>query len=154
MFKDELLLKLDEVALGVRKARAQVFAERGIAPGQARVVATLIEYGDLSQADLGRVIDIAPPTVKKLVENLIGSGLVATRPSEDDRRIVIVSLTEAGRKLEKTLGQCSRKLCEIVVRGMSEPEIIMTALLLARINENLKTEFDGGSPGSNDGGEI
>ena len=139
MFKDELIQKLEEVALGMTKARTRVYEERGLRSGQARVLSALFEYGDLSQADIGRVIDIAGPTVKKLVENLEASGFIKLSASKKDKRLIIVSLTKEGRKREPIVKECFSELADIATGGMSEPEIIMTGMLLARIDENLKS---------------
>jgi DNA-binding MarR family transcriptional regulator len=142
MFKDELISKLEEVALGMRKARTRVFDGKGFGAGQARVLSALFEYGKLSQADIGRIVDIAGPTVKKLVENLLEKGFIKVRASGKDRRINIVALTPKGKKLEPIVNECIEELSGIVTDGFSEPEIIMTGMLLARINENLKLADD------------
>ncbi len=138
-----MIQKLEEVALGMKKARTRVYADHGLRSGQARVLSALFEYGDLSQADIGRVIDIAGPTVKKLVENLESSGLVKLTASNKDKRLIIVSLTGKGRKQEPVVKKCFSELADTTTRGMSEPEIIMTGMLLARIDENLKAAAGG-----------
>ena len=142
MFREDLIRKLEEVSLGIRKARTRVFEEHGLGSGQARVLAALFEFGPLSQADIGRLLDITGPTVKRQVENLIDAGIVKVAESGNDKRLNIVSLTDKGKKQEDTLKTCNTELVKIVAAGMSEPEIIMTGLLLARISENLKIDQD------------
>ena len=142
MFRDDLIRKLEEVSLGIRKARTRVFEENGLGSGQARVLGALFEYGPLSQADIGRLLDVTGPTVKRQVENLHEAGFVRLAESGSDRRLNIVSLTNKGKRQEDTIKQCNEELVKIVASGMSEPEIIMTGLLLARISENLKLEQD------------
>ena len=142
MYKSELVLKLEEVALGMRKARTRVFERNGLRSGQVRVLSVLTEYGNLSQADIGRLLDVSGPTVKKLVGNLAESGLVVLSHSDKDKRINIVSLTKEGRDQEPVVKRCNSEIGGIAAKGFSEPEIIMTGMLLARISANLKDDSD------------
>ena len=142
MFRDDLVRKLEEVALGMRKARTRVFERNGLHSGQVRVLSALFEYGDLSQADIGRLLDISGPTAKKLVDNLQEAGLVKFLVSGNDKRINIVSLTIPGRDQAPVVRDCNEQIGDIASKGMSEPEIIMTGLLLARLSENFKDDSD------------
>lgn len=140
MFRKDLIARLEEVALGIQKARTRIYADKGLHAGQARVISALLEYGDLSQADLARLIDIAAPTVKRLIEGLQKNSLVKLQTSGKDRRIQVVSLTRKGRAQSKVLKECTNELAQLVCQEFSEPEIIMTGLLMTRISENLKSE--------------
>jgi len=142
MFREELISKLEEVALGMRKARTRVFSKSGLGSGQARVLSTLFEYGELSQADIGRIVDIAGPTVKKLVSNLSAKGLIKISESGKDRRMNVVALTKAGKAQKELIDAAIKEIESIVIAGLSEPEIIMTGMLLSRIDENLKNSGD------------
>ena len=126
----------------MRKARTRVFERNGLRSGQVRVLSALLEYGDLSQADIGRLLDISGPTTKKLVDNLNKRELVGISLSGTDRRVNIVSLTKEGRSLAPLVKECNRQIGDIASKGMSEPEIIMTGMLLARISENFKDDSD------------
>lgn len=138
MYRDHLIRKLEEVALGMRKIRTRVYAEKGLQAGQVRVLSSLFEHGSMSQADICRLHDIAGPTVKKLVSNLVTAGFVSVAESGSDKRLRIVSLTDAGRKQEPIVEACTREMSIEAASGLSEPEIIMTGMLLAKISENLR----------------
>lgn len=140
MFREDLIRNLEEVSLGMRKARTRVFERNGLRAGQARVLAALFEYGELSQTDIGKLLDISGPTVNKQVQNLVTAGLVELTESGSDKRLNIVSLTAAGRKNESVIRSCNDELGRIVSEGLTEPEIIMTGMLLATISENLKSD--------------
>ena len=140
MYRDTLIARLEEVSLGIQKARTRIYSEKGLHAGQARVISALLEYGDLSQADLARLIDIAAPTVKRLVEGLKKSGFVELETSGQDRRIQFVRLTKSGKAQSRVLEKCTEELAEVVCSQFSEAEIIMTGLLMTRISENLKLE--------------
>ncbi len=52
-----------------------------------------------TQGDLVRTLMVDHSTVAKSLRRLEAGGLVARRPSSEDRRVVIVSLTDAGLAL-------------------------------------------------------
>ncbi len=142
MYRDHLIRKLEEVALGMHKIRTRIYAQNGLQAGQVRVLSSLFEHGSMSQADICRLHDISGPTVKKLVSNLESAGFVTVAESGSDKRLRIVSLTQAGKSQEPTVEACTREIAEAAAAGLSEPEIIMTGLLLAKVAENLRDSAD------------
>lgn len=58
----------------------------------------LATRGPLSHKDLAESADCVPSNITRLVERLVQQGFVERRPSEEDRRQVLVDLTEAGRE--------------------------------------------------------
>ena len=66
---------------------------------QLAALARLAELGPMSQNQLGRVTAMDAATIKGVVGRLVMRRLVATVPSEEDRRRLIVDLTPEGRAL-------------------------------------------------------
>jgi len=54
---------------------------------------------ELSGNDLARAVSLSPPTVAGVLARLTDHGLVSRRRSEKDRRQLLVSLTEKGKKI-------------------------------------------------------
>jgi DNA-binding MarR family transcriptional regulator len=83
--------------------RRQVQHLRGRSPvaaphqGQGRVLALLKLKPELSQKELSTILDIRSQSLGELLGKLERQGLVTRTPSEEDRRSVIVRLTEAGK---------------------------------------------------------
>ena len=61
------------------------------------VLASLTEYGELSQAELGRILGLDRNNVNGIVTRLEGNQHVERRADPADRRRNIVSLTDTGR---------------------------------------------------------
>ena len=79
---------------------AVLFSERfgeDFTPMQWAVVAKLAETGECSQNMLGRQTAMDVATIKGVVERLMRRNLIETRPDHDDRRRLVVSLTDEGR---------------------------------------------------------
>jgi len=94
----ELLFRL-EWLLRVR----QVQHLRGHSPvalahqGQGRVLSLLKLKPEVSQKELSTILDIRSQSLGELLAKLERQGLIARSPSPEDRRSMIVSLTDAGR---------------------------------------------------------
>ena len=68
----------------------------GLTPMQWAVLAKLLEIGRTSQTALGRAVYMDAATVKGTVDRLVVRGLVLRLQDAEDRRKLIVDLTEQG----------------------------------------------------------
>jgi MarR family transcriptional regulator, lower aerobic nicotinate degradation pathway regulator len=78
-----------------------VFAEviPEVTTTQLAALAKLAQAGPISQNQLGRLTAMDAATIKGVVGRLVVRRLVATAPSAEDRRRLIVDLTPEGRAL-------------------------------------------------------
>jgi len=80
-------------------------------PVQASALAALMN-GPLTQAELGRRIEMEPANTHGLVKRLVAAGLAETHRSPANRRLSLVGLTDAGEavagRLEETLAGAAR----------------------------------------------
>ena len=84
----------------VYQRHAVLFSEcfgEDFTPMQWAVIAKLAETGECSQNMLGRQTAMDVATIKGVVERLMRRNLIETRPDNDDRRRLVVSLTADGR---------------------------------------------------------
>src|SRR3954469_15017583 len=79
--------------LGARFTAARMPLE---ARSDFAVLAALQEYGELSQADLGRRLGLDRNNVNGIVTRLEGNGYIERRTDAADRRRNIVAVTAAG----------------------------------------------------------
>ena len=70
----------------------------GLTPMQWAVLAKLLEIGRTSQTALGRAVTMDAATVKGTVDRLVVRGLVLRLQDAEDRRKLLVDLTEEGRE--------------------------------------------------------
>jgi DNA-binding MarR family transcriptional regulator len=101
--------------------------------GMAQVLATL-EDGPHSVTEIARQEGLAQPTVTHMVGRLERLELVTRRPHSDDRRVVLIELTPAGRKKLRLLrAHLSREL-----RRRLEPLSDEEVLDLTRASETVQ----------------
>jgi DNA-binding MarR family transcriptional regulator len=91
---------------------------------QFATLARLHERGVLSQNLLGRLVAMEPANIRDVVLRLKKRGLVTTRPSPVDGRLILVGLSAAGKSL---------------VAKLLPIEIECTARTLARFNADERT---------------
>ena len=84
--------------------RRQIACHRAYGPfgsparGQGRVLSILRMQPTISQKQLSYLLDMRQQSLSELVAKLEKSGLIERAQSEDDRRAVIIALTEKGRE--------------------------------------------------------
>jgi DNA-binding MarR family transcriptional regulator len=98
--REQLLLEaMRSVSVTFRGWLAEVLPARGMGMAQFWTLSDIAEHGPMNAAHLATYRCVTPPTVSVVVDELVRSGWVERRRSEDDRRMVVLSMTPAGRKL-------------------------------------------------------
>jgi DNA-binding MarR family transcriptional regulator len=72
--------------------------DEGLAPTLSAALATIDREGPLTLGELAAREHVAPPTITKAVEKLVGAGLVARTPDQRDRRVARVRTTATGHR--------------------------------------------------------
>lgn len=100
---DELKMKINEqlqqLQMLMHRASFNPFGKtRSPYRGQGRVLALLRLKPEISQKELTYLLNMSKQAVAELIAKLEKSGYVTRRPSEEDKRVLMVRLTEAGEK--------------------------------------------------------
>lgn len=93
-----------------------------VTPRQFAALAKLLERGPLSQNRLGRATAMDAATIKGVIGRLQDRGLVTTTPDPDDRRRLLVALTEAGRAFAEDCQARARRITATTLAPLSSGE--------------------------------
>jgi DNA-binding MarR family transcriptional regulator len=127
-------------AHGVQKQRfAAVFGPLGIRPVTLSALGIIYENPGITQADLGKNLNIKRANMVPVMAELEGRGLIVRRPSDNDRRAHVVALTPAGMKFTVKLLALHRKLEEDLATALGARERDQLLQLLKRFRR-LATE--------------
>ncbi|MEX1029913.1 MAG: MarR family winged helix-turn-helix transcriptional regulator [Paenibacillaceae bacterium] len=107
--------------------------------GQEIMLLQLWDQNDQSQNSLAHTLRLDHSTVAKSVRRLEESGLVTRRRSEEDGRVTIVSLTQAGRNLEAKVIEIWSELEHITTEDLSEEEKELLVTLSLKMAANIDT---------------
>lgn len=66
--------------------------------GQGRILALLRIKPEISQKELSAILDIRAQSLGELLAKLEKAGYITRKPSEEDRRVMEIKLTEAGQR--------------------------------------------------------
>lgn len=96
----EVLSRVSRLALHLDRARKLAFAEQGLVGWEFDVLSALRRSGEPYQLSPGQLVSetlVTSGTMTNRVDRLLERGLVRRLPAPDDRRGVLVSLTDEGR---------------------------------------------------------
>jgi DNA-binding MarR family transcriptional regulator len=111
-----------------------IIAGHELTPVQFAALSRLLEADEpLSQNRLGRLIDMERGNTHLLVRKLLARKLIAKQPAARDRRLILLSLTDAGRRLIETLLARADEANARTLAPLSAPERRTLMELLARI---------------------
>lgn len=126
----------DEFVRAVRRARARSAArldDGGLSLSQYLLLVSLLDEEPLPTGELAARAAVSAPSATRMIDGLERDGVVRRAPSPDDRRVVLVSLTDDGRRLvgEKRKLLAARRL--EVARSLAPEERAEAARILRRM---------------------
>lgn len=102
---------------------------------QKRILTLLQEAGGSStQRDLTVELRIKPGSASEIISKLEGAGLLQRSQNEADRRVVDITLTEAGKEAAKEAQKEQDVTLEKYFEGLKEDEKITLLSLLDKVN--------------------
>lgn len=104
---------------------------------QWSILVHLWKYDGVSQQELSNRTFRDKPSITRLVDNLEKLGLVERRPSETDRRINRIYLTEKGKSLRDPSMELANLTLNEGLVGLSPEDIETTKRVLEKVYENL-----------------
>jgi DNA-binding MarR family transcriptional regulator len=96
--------ELNEIALRLHAASAALArivreGDKGeLSARRQSALASLVQGGPMSLADLAAVERVRPPTMSRIVEALVAAGLASRAAAPGDRRSVRIAATAAGER--------------------------------------------------------
>jgi DNA-binding MarR family transcriptional regulator len=127
--------------LAYGRAYKPILQELGVTYTQWIAIVALWEEDDQTVSRLGERLFLESNTLTPILKKLESLGYLTRRRDPADERQVIVSLTEAGRRLREKGAQ--RTL--VAASGLSPEEFSATQKTVARLRDNLLKHADGGS---------
>lgn len=109
----------------------------GLHSGQIFILNSLWQNDGQSQSDLGKDLNLSPPTVYNMVIKMVNSGFVELRKDEFDSRIMRVFLTQKGREIEALVEIQCQKFEEQIFSILTETEKMMCTLIMQRLVSNI-----------------
>ena len=120
-----------------RAMAAEYLRPLGLYPGQELLLLQLPEGECRSQQELVDALGLDHSTVTKMLQRLERAGVVARRQSAEDRRVVLVQLTEEGRAHRRTVHDTWARLEAATTGAATERQRTQLLGLLRRVEAHL-----------------
>jgi DNA-binding MarR family transcriptional regulator len=122
----------------------RLLRERGIEfnSAQGRILFVLWEKDGIPIKELSEKTRLSKSTLTSMLDRLEGAGHISREPSGEDRRVVLVKLTEENRRQRRLYDQVSEEMTGLFYEGFAWGEITEFEGYLRRILDNLVKRSD------------
>ncbi len=105
---------------------------------QGRILYVLWEHDSLTISEIGRLTSLAKTTLTGMLDRMEESGFVRRTPDTQNRRQVIVSITDKAREYRQAYDRVSDRMNALFYQGFTETEAEEFEEKLRRIIRNLE----------------
>lgn len=107
---------------------------------QGRILFSLWKDEKLSLIELSKRTSLAKTTLSTMIDRMRKNGLVIVEESKEDKRNLVIYLSDKTLALEDKINNATKRITEIFYKDFSEKEANELDRLLIKIKENLKNE--------------
>ena len=134
---NQLCFALYAASLAMTKTYRPLLAPLGLTYPQYVVMLALWQHRELSAGALAQTVALDAGTLVPLVRKLVAQGLLARNRSEDDDRVVLISVTPAGKALQRRAHAVHEQIaCSTQRTG---PELAALTAELQALRSGLRT---------------
>lgn len=134
---EELIQAFFEIEKLNRRFSERRYGENPLMKGQFLCLLTLQTHETMKQTDLATKLGIRPTSVSEILFKLEQQGLINRHLSPADKRIHLVSLTDAGRERAALGRKKSKEYYTALLADLSPAEKDSLYTLLSKIRKNL-----------------
>jgi DNA-binding MarR family transcriptional regulator len=106
----------------------------GLTGPQSSVLRNLVNDGPMSSADLSRTLYVTPANITGIIDRLEIKGLVKRIKKQGDRRVALITLTESGQQLGRSIPD---PIINLFISELGDLELERLKLLSGAMNQVL-----------------
>lgn len=103
--------------------------------GRVRLMNMLKENGELSQKEIAEKLDIRPQSLSELLVKMESDGFISRRQDKDDKRVIVVALTEKGEEQLVVLRKANREHAEKLFSPLTDEEKDALIAILKKLTQ-------------------
>ncbi len=127
---------IDKIGKKLDRMERRTTQAAGLTPSQFAVLSSLWLQDGSAFKDLAAVHWCTRPTMTGIVDTLERKGLVVRKPNPDDRRSLLVCLTDRGRAMQKK-AKAMKTMFQNCCEGLNASETGKLSRLLQKLDESL-----------------
>ena len=126
-----------DLGLAVTRGIAEILAPYGLFPVDFSLLRACWRMGsECTATQLAEVVPTDPPRISRIVTKLVELGLLRRRRLQDDRRMVMLRLTDEGSELVSQLSGRTQTYYAALMEGIATEDLRIFVSTGARITEN------------------
>lgn len=141
-----ILRSLRRIIRSVDLHSRKLFMQRNITGPQLACLLAVNEHGQLTASSLAREVHLSPSTIVGILDRLEQKALVERHRSSQDRRVVIIKITQAGRGLADAAPSPLQETLANSLRSLPEIEQVSITLSLEKIVALLEADILDAAP--------
>jgi DNA-binding MarR family transcriptional regulator len=132
-FRDTVSYLLSKLTTAHRNLLEKSAQDIGLHSGQAFILLELWEKDEQRQVDLAEKLNLAAPTVNKILGGMLEADLVTRKKVDNDARSTRIALTTKGSNVRPLLEQKWAEVDEQTVLGLTDTEVLILKQLLSKL---------------------
>jgi DNA-binding MarR family transcriptional regulator len=136
---DQIIADMKQTTWAMKCAMSERLVRLGISMAQFHIAVTLQRNGDMTMSRLADVLGVSQSNASGLVDRLEERGFVERTRVSEDRRIVMVRVTDAGARLIEENDALSDELMRDVLGRLDARELPAIARATAEVRRALET---------------
>lgn len=134
----DVLVKLFQEIMDIEEKALITSEFQDISVNDMHIMEAIGEEGSKNMSSVAKLLSVTVGTLTIAMNNLVKKGYVHRVRSEEDRRVVLISLTEKGKAANRHHRKFHEGMIQALVKDLNEQEqeILVKSLL------NLRTFFD------------
>lgn len=121
---------------GFSSWESSVIKSSELTVSEAHSIEILEQYGEMSMKDLARKLGVSTGTTTVTVDRLEKKDYAQRKPTKEDRRVTLISLTEKGIEAAKEHRKYHIDLTEQMISSISKDEADQLINILKKINSD------------------
>ena len=110
LLKNQLCFSLYAATNSIIRYYRFYLKEIGITYPQYLVLITLWESNTSTASEIGAILKLDLPTITPILQKLEAMEFISRKRSDEDNRVIIVSLTQKGLEIEKIISEIQHKV--------------------------------------------
>ena len=120
----------------VARGMAQIVAPHGLTHIDFALLRLFLGVEEWTNTQLVQAMPLAPSSISRTVTKLVEKGLLRRRRLRSDRRVVVLTLTEAGRALTRDLHGRVQAYDASLCEGVSDEQMETFVTVASRVMKN------------------
>lgn len=131
---------LADVTRQMRRAFEKKFSGSFLTMAQARVLVYVSRHEGIRQIELAELLDVQPITLSRLIDPLVGGGVLERRSDPKDRRAYQLYLLPQAKTHLESIEQVTKSIREEALGGFTEREVTDLLNMLQRMHDKLSAQ--------------